>query len=107
MDDINSERTKTPAEAYLAELGQGDHARAIDVFEVVARCQGLADWHQTKWQNITAEDMPAVLEQLRARFSDPEDVLRAVGVIKGVTRCAWRQNLMSGHQLAEVARWKP
>jgi hypothetical protein len=106
MDDMNGDKLKTPAEAYLAELGGGDHARVIGVFEVVASCQGQTDWRLVEWQSLTSGDLPTVLEQLRARFPDPEDVVRAVAIIKGVTRCAWRQKLMSGHQLAEVAMWK-
>ena len=106
MGDINERAPRTPTEAYLAELGGGNHETEIGVFEVVAAYQGLTDWHQVEWQRITAEDLPAVLEQLRARFTDPHDVLRAVAIIKGVTRYAWRQKLMSGHQLADVARWK-
>ena len=106
MNDMNGDKLKTPAEAYLAELGGGDNARVIGVFEVVAHCQGQTDWHLVEWQRLTSGDLPAVLEQLRARFPDPDDVLRAIAIIKGVTRCAWRQKLMSGHQLAEVAMWK-
>jgi hypothetical protein len=106
VDDMHTVVSKTPAEAYLAELGRRDHQMVIDVFEVVANCQGLTDWRLVQWEHITAADLPAILEQLRAKFTDPDDVLRAIAVIKGVTRCAWRQNLMSGHQLAEVARWK-
>jgi hypothetical protein len=106
MDDMNENNLKTPAEAYLAELGGSDNARVIGVFETVAHYQGQTDWHLVEWQRLTSGDLPALLEQLRARFPDPEDVRRAIAIIKGVTRCAWRQKLMSGHQLAEVAMWK-
>ena len=106
MDGINADISRTPAEAFLAELGGGDHTMVIDVFKVVAGYQGLTDWHMAQWQNITSEDLPPMLAQLRARFTEPDAVMRAVAVIKGVTRCAWRQKLMTGQQLSEVARWK-
>jgi len=79
--------------------------KAITVLEIVANFQGIDDWRLAQWQQITG-DLPGMLAQLRVRFPDPADTKSAIGIIKGVARCAWRQKLMSGQQLAVISKWK-
>jgi hypothetical protein len=97
---------QSPAEMYLRELPVSNHQKAIAVFEMVAGLQGLNDWRLTRWEQITADDLPLMLEHFRARYADPDDTRFAVAIIKGVARCAWRQKLISGSQLAVIGKWK-
>jgi hypothetical protein len=103
---MNVDPTLSPAEAYLAELSEANHPRAVAVYQAVAEYQGYTDWRLAQWQNITSDDLPGLRQHLQTRFSDPESVQFAIRVIKGVTRCAWRQNLMPVHQLTEIGKWK-
>lgn len=106
MEQTNTSHVLTPGEMYLTELPVSDHPKAIAAFEVVAGVQGLNDWRLAQWEQITVEDLPVVLEQLRATFTNPEDTRLAVSMIKGAARCAWREKLISGHQLALISKWK-
>ena len=106
MDHVKTDKPQSPAEAYLLEVAGTSRQKAITVLEIVATFQGIGDWRLAQWQRITVDDLPGMLEQLRATFPDPADIRSAIGIIKGVARCAWREKLMSGQQLAEISKWK-
>jgi hypothetical protein len=95
----------TPAEMYLSEIPAANRPRAILAFETVASLQGLSDWRQTEWSRITERDLPIILEQFRVRFST-DDTRIAIASVKGAARCAWRQKLITGQQLAVIGKWK-
>src|SRR5437016_6133929 len=106
MDHVMTDKPQMPAEAYLLEVAGTSRQKAITVLEIVANFQGIGDWHLAQWQRITVDDLPGILEQLHATFPDPADIKFALGIIKGVARCAWREKLISGQQLAEISKWK-
>jgi hypothetical protein len=106
MDQVRTDKPQTPAEAYLLESAGTSRQKAISVFEIVANFQGVSDWRLAQWERITGDDLPGLLAQLHAAFPDPADTKTAIGIIKGVARCAWRQKLMSGQQLAEISKWR-
>lgn len=97
---------QTPGEAYLLELTGTSRQKANTVLQVISSFQGFDDWRQAQWQRITADDLPCILAQLHATFPDPADIKNAIGTIKAVARCAWRQKLISGQQLAVISKWK-
>jgi hypothetical protein len=103
---MSADHPLSPAEVYLAELNEANHPKAVAVYQAVAEYQGYADWRLAQWQNITSDDLPGLQQHLRTRFGNPEDVQFAIRVIKGVTRCAWRQKLIPVHQLTEIGKWK-
>ena len=106
MDHLKTDKPQRPPEAYLLELAGTSRQKAITVLEIVANFQGIGDWHLAQWQRITADELPGMLEQLRTTFPSPTDLQFALGIIKGVARCAWRQKLISGQQLAVISKWK-
>ncbi len=103
---MSTDRLLSPAEMYLAELNEANHPRAIAVYQAVAEYQDHADWRLVQWQNITSDDLPGLRQHLLTRLGNPEEVQFAIRVIKGVTRCAWRQKLIPVHQLTEIGKWK-
>lgn len=105
-DYMNTTVQQTPAEMYLSELPRSNHQKAIAVFETVASLQGFSDWRLAQWERITADNLPVMLEHFRAKYTDQNDTRFAIAMIKGVARCAWRQKLISGQQLAVIGKWK-
>jgi hypothetical protein len=106
MEQSEISNTQSPAEMYLAELPGAHHQEAILAFEIVAGSQGISNWRLAQWDQLTAEDLPALLTRLRATFTSADDVRLAVAMIKGAARCAWRQKVISGQQLAVISKWK-
>ncbi|HEY3291994.1 MAG TPA: hypothetical protein VGK87_17840 [Anaerolineae bacterium] len=106
MENENKDDLQSPGEMYLLELTGPSRQKASAVIAVVSSFQGYTDWRQAQWQRITAEDLPGILAKLQATFADPADVKNAIGTIKGVARCAWRQKVISGQQLAVISKWK-
>lgn len=106
MEDVKTNKPLTVTETYLLESAGTNRQMAIKVIELVAAYQGTVDWRLAQWQQITADDLPRILERLRSEYPNNADMKSAIGIIKGVARCAWRQKLMSGQQLAEISKWK-
>lgn len=86
---------KNIAISYLANYSEGSRVSMRSVLNIVARLFGYENYIECDWSKMRRHHVLAVTEHLHKEGKSPATINTHLAVLKGISKEAWAENLMS------------